>query len=122
MKKAEMKDKLIELFGEVFGGAEKTRWAIARQRIRRVCKAAQMMGYLYGSGEALYQIIFNEIEGEITMEKVVDVLNGKNTEEGRPTIDKTDAITMDMLRKYCRMNEPEFQKAFKEVEGYIYNE
>ena len=115
-----MKDKIIELFGEVFGGVEKTRWAIAHQRIRRVCKAAQMMGYLYGSGEALYQIIFSKIEGEITMEKVVDVLNGINTEEGRPTI--YDAITMGMLRKYCRMNEREFQKAFKEVEGYIYNE
>lgn len=122
MEKVKMKDKIIELFGEVFGGAEKTRWAIARQRIRRVCKGAQMMGYIYGSGEEFYRIIFRQIKGEVTLEKIIDVLNSINVEEGRPTIDKADAITMDMLRKYCRMNEPEFQKAFKEVEGYIYNE
>ncbi len=117
-----MKDKLQELFGDCFGGAEKTRWAIAHQRIRRVCKAAQMMGYIYGSGEALYQIIFSEIEGEITMEKVVDVLNGKLTKEGRPTIDKTDTTTMESLREYCRMSDEAFKQAFIAVEGYEYKE
>lgn len=122
MEKVKMKDKIIELFGECFGGAEKTRWAIAHQHIRRVCKAAQMMGYIYGSGEALYKAIGLQIAGEVTLEKIVDVLNSINVEEGRPTIDKTDTITMDMLRQYCRMNEPDFKKAFKEVEGYIYNE
>ena len=122
MEKVQMKDKIIELFGSIFEGAEKARWAIAHQRIRRVCKAAQMMGYIYGSGEAFYQIIFSKIEGEITMEKVVDVLNGILTEDGRPTIDKTDRITMDSLRDFCRLSEEAFKQAFIAVEGYEYSE
>lgn len=114
-----MKDKLQELFGDCFGGAEKTRWAIAHQRIRRVCKAAQMIGYIYGSNEDTYKMLYRSIDGEITLEKIIDAVNVM-IGIGHPKIDKTDTITMQSIRNYCRMNEPEFLAAFKEVEGYEY--
>lgn len=114
-----MKDKLQELFGDCFSGAEQTRWAIAHQRIRRVCKAAQIMGYIYGSNDDSYKMLYRSIDGEITLEKIIDAVNVM-IGIGHPKIDKTDTITMESIRNYCRMNEPEFLAAFKDVEGYEY--
>ena len=116
-----MKTQIIELFGSIFEGAEKARWAIAHQRIRRVCKAAQMIGYIYESNESTYKHLYSLIQGEVTLEKVVDAIN-TIIEDGRPTIDKTDRITMDGLRDYCRMSEEAFKQAFIAVEGYEYSE
>lgn len=116
-----MKDKLQKLFSDCFSGAEHIRWAIAHQRIRRVCKAAQMIGYIYGSNEETYKRLYRLIDGEITIEKIIDALNVM-IGFGNPKINKTDTITMESIRNYCRMNEPEFKVEFKRVEGYEYTE
>lgn len=116
-----MKDAIVEMFGDCFGGAEQTRWAIARQRIRRVCKAAQMIGYIYGSNEETYLMLYRSIDGEVSLEKIIDAINVMIRYE-HPIIDKSDTITMESIRNYCRMNEPEFKAEFKRVEGYEYAE
>lgn len=121
METVKMKDAIVEMFGDCFAGAEQTRWAIAHQRIRRVCKATQMIGYIYGSNEETYKMLYRSIDGEITLEKIIDAVNVM-IGIGHPKIDKTDTITMESIRNYCRMNEIEFKKAFKEVEGYEYTE
>ena len=112
METVKMKDAIVEMFGDCFGNVVQTRWAIARQRIRRVCKAAQMMGYIYGSNEETYKMLYRSIDGEITLEKIIDAVNVIIGFE-HPKIDKTDTITMESIRNYCRMNEPEFVAAFK---------
>lgn len=121
METAKTKDAIVEMFGDCFGNVEQTRWAIARQHIRRVCKAAQMNGYICGSNEETYKMLYRSIDGEITLEKIIDALNILIGFE-HPKINKTNSIIMDSIRDCCRMNEIEFKKAFKEVEGYEYAE
>lgn len=121
METAKMKDAIVEMFGDCFGNVEQTRWAIARQRIRRVCKAAQMIGYIYGSNEETYLMLYRSIDGEVTLEKIVEAVNTM-IKHGKPQISTSDTITMQSLREYCRMNDDEFRAAFKAVEGYEYTE
>lgn len=113
--------EMQKVFSDCAAIAEQTRWAIARQRIRRVCKAAQMMGYLYGSNEDVYPHLYRRIDGEITIEKVIDAINDFYA-DGRPRLDKNNEATMQLMRIYCRMNETEFKAEFKRVEGYEYTE
>jgi hypothetical protein len=66
-------------------------------------------------------MLYRSIDGEITLEKIVDAVNVMIGFQ-HPKIDKTDTITMGSIRSYCRMNEPVFLAEFKRVEGYEYAE
>ena len=91
------------------------------RRIKRFCKAAEMIGFIYSTGEDDYNRISSFIHGNATIERIAEAINCEM--QPRYFIDIiNDKITRDGFKEYLNMTEKEFKKAFRQVQCYDYEE
>lgn len=118
--KTEDKD-LKEFWKKMYNKTAEQIFQNRKRRIRRICKAAQMICYLYQSDEADYRMVSSLIHGNMTLPKLVEAVNHL-IPDNKPLMSVDDRTLMDSLKEYESCTEKQFHKLFKFCEGYDYSE